>query len=454
MSFTVSAIILASGSGTRAGLDIPKQFLKIGGRPVLEHTIRTFVRCAQFNDIVVVANPQYMHLAREISARSGDSRVRVVEGDASSRQSSSLIGILACSAQFVLIHDAVRPLVSIDLLRRVIGELSTHDAIDVCVPATDTVVVADGDVISDIPPRARMMLGQTPQAFRRDLVLRAHQAAQDAAVTGATDDCGLVHRLGHPVHIVMGERTNMKITHLDDVYVVERLFQVARLRACETDSEGSVALGDALVIGGTKGLGLSIANAMRHHGATVTTVARATRPGVDVGSRESIREFLDALEGRRFATVVYAPGLLIRKSIADYSDEDWDDTLAVNLRGVSLLLRSIGRLLTPGGHFLALGSSSYSLGRAGYAAYSASKAALINLMQGAADELPQYRLNVVSPQRARTTLRTDAFGAEGQAPMLEPDDVASQILAILRSDISGMNFDIRVDAPLVSVNEG
>lgn len=455
MEKKVAAIILASGSGTRTGLDIPKQFLKIAGRPVLEHTLRTFLKCHEFDEIIVVGNPDFMDLTLAISDRLNDPRVSVVSGDRVSRQRSSLNGIKACpTATHVVIHDAARPLISRSLIARVLEKLNSADAVDVCIPASDTVVAKVDDVIREIPPRANMMLGQTPQAFRRDIILDAHLKAVAVGDESVTDDCGLVIKQGVPVHIVTGERTNMKITHLDDIYLIERLFQVARLNDAAELSNLNSKVGRTLVLGGTQGLGKSLSELLQRHQIDVLALGRNTAPAVDVTSKAAVNTFLNnvAEKGVRFDSVVYCPGILIPKRIEDYTEEDWERTFATNLKGVFHLLSRLDTLINPGGQFLALGSSSYSLGRAGYAAYSASKAALINFIQAAADEWPDFRLNVVSPQRARTGLRTNAFGSEAAAGLLDPKFVAERIFDIMKSDLTGMNFDIRVDAPLTPVH--
>jgi len=451
MAVQITAIILASGSGTRTGLNVPKQFLKLAGRAVLEHTLRAFSCCGEFNEIIVVAHPLFVCRTEAIASRVQGIPIRVVPGG-ETRQQSSYKGVLSCpEASHVVIHDGVRPLVSVPLIRRVLRSLMSHDAIDVCIPSPDTVVIRSEEQIDHIPDRANMMLGQTPQAFKRDLILQAHQRAQTDGFINATDDCSLVLRLGHRVFIEEGDRSNMKITHLDDLYVVERLFQVARLGG-GFDVHNHIGIRRALVLGGTKGLGFSLTSLLRTRGVETLAVGRHTDPGVDVSSGESIRTFVSELRKltTAFDCVVYAAGLLLKKSIPEYSENEWDVTFETNLKGVFLFLRELESVLLPGGHFLALGSSSYSLGRAGYAAYSSSKAALINLIQAASDEYPQFRVNVVSPQRAKTNLRAAAFGGEEASDLLNPDDVACSICDILGTDLTGMNFDIRVDTPFLS----
>lgn len=446
----VAGIILASGTGSRTGLDIPKQFLKLAGKPVLEHTLRAFAHCEAIDEIVIVSHPDFMDRVRKIVDSLSEKQIKIVGGGAS-RQDSSYRGILACpEATNVVIHDAVRPLLSPTLIAKVVADLKDHDAIDVCIPATDTIINRLGKYISSIPSRENMMLGQTPQAFRRELILRAHLLAQESGVMDCTDDCGLVLRLKLPVFIEVGEQTNMKITYLNDIYVAERLLQVEGLKVGHGTEVHCVRMKSALVIGGTKGIGESVATLLRQRGVKTLAVGRYTDPRIDVSSSESAQKFLEHIERKklRFDCVIYCPGILIQKTIMDYSERDWDNTYEINLKGVIRLLRRVSRFLNIGGHFLAIGSSSYSRGRAGYSAYSSSKAALINLIQAAAEELPEFRFNVISPQRTATGLRATAFGKQEDAQsLLNPEYIAESVLSILDTELTGMNFDVRIDVP-------
>lgn len=446
----MAGIILASGTGSRAGLDLPKQFLKLAGMPVLEHTLRAFARSGAIDELVVVSHIDFIDYVRNICESISEVPLQIVAGGAS-RQESSYRGILACAeATHVLIHDAVRPLISPSLIKKVVVDMKYHDAIDVCIQATDTIVTKDGDFIRDIPARNNIMQGQTPQAFRRDVILNAHLSAREAGIKDSTDDCVLVLRLNIPIFIEQGERTNIKITYLNDIYIAERMLQVVGLKTGHNVKISIPRIKSALIIGGTKGIGKSIADLLAQRKVTTLAVGRHTHPSIDVSCVESVNKFLECMdkEGKRFDCIIYCPGTLIIKNIENYEEGDWDSTYDVNLKGVYRLLRHVSRFLNKEGHFLVIGSSSYSRGRAGYSAYSSSKAALINLIQAAAEELPRYRFNVVSPQRTATDLRYAVFGKkEDKRSLLSTKDIADNILNILDTELTGMNFDIRIDAP-------
>jgi len=127
----------------------------------------------------------------------------------------------------VLIHDAVRPLVTKDIITNIIKALDKHHAIDVVIPAVDTIVISDGKKILRIPDRKYLYHGQTPQGFRKQVILQTHQLAEKEGFENATDDCSLVLRYALcDVYAVEGSITNVKFTYNVDYYVLDRLFQL------------------------------------------------------------------------------------------------------------------------------------------------------------------------------------------------------------------------------------
>ncbi len=137
------------------------------------------------------------------------------------RQVSSFLGLQACKTKFVMIHDAVRPFVSPEILKRNIAAVQNHRAVDTCIPSADTIVHSeDGDLVTSIPRRKNYLRGQTPQTFESQLIFEAHQKTQ---ATESTDDCSLVLELGHPVAIVAGEEGNIKITTELDIAIAEQM---------------------------------------------------------------------------------------------------------------------------------------------------------------------------------------------------------------------------------------
>ena len=213
----VVAIVVAAGRGQRLPGDVPKQFRLLGGKPVLWHTLCRLDEVERISRIIVVGREEDMGRHEELLRNGGPSKVddRVIRGGVE-RVDSVLAGLRETddSADIVLVHDGVRPRCTRALVDRVIDAAVSSGAAIAAVRATDTVKIATAEgTVSATPDRDAVWQAQTPQAFTRELLMRAF--ATGAVATGATpatDEASLVERLGHPVHLVEGERDNIKIT--------------------------------------------------------------------------------------------------------------------------------------------------------------------------------------------------------------------------------------------------
>lgn len=212
------AVILAAGTGTRAGAGEPKQFrLLANGRTVLETCVAAFMTCGEIDAVCVVSHPDYADKTRRLL---NDDRILVVNGGKERWESSwNAIQALAGEEVNVLIHDCARPFVSHDIIRAVCDALRTHEAVTVAVPSTDTLYRVENGCVAVIPQRADYMRAQTPQAFRLPLIRRAYELAlQDPNGVAVTDDCGIVKHYmpNQPIFIVAGEEKNRKLTYKQD----------------------------------------------------------------------------------------------------------------------------------------------------------------------------------------------------------------------------------------------
>ena len=223
----VAAIIAAGGKGVRAGTPVNKQFVEIGGKPILAHTLRAFEKCDVVEEVVVVAPGDWLFfVAEEIVDRHGFRKVRrVVEGGAE-RQDSVYEGLKALDedVEVVLIHDAARPFVTEREIRQV-AEAARESGAAICaVRPRDTVKRGSEKVVESTLPRGELWLVQTPQGFRRELILRAYERARKESFLG-TDDAGLVERLGEEVVVVEGSYRNFKITTPEDLELARLLIE-------------------------------------------------------------------------------------------------------------------------------------------------------------------------------------------------------------------------------------
>jgi 2-C-methyl-D-erythritol 4-phosphate cytidylyltransferase/2-C-methyl-D-erythritol 2,4-cyclodiphosphate synthase len=224
----VAAIIVAAGAGRRLGSDTPKQWLDLGGRSMLQHSIHAFLDHPRIADLIVVL-PRERPAVALVLKEEAIPRLRVVAGGAR-RQDSVAEGFDAVSqtADVVLVHDAARPFVSAGLIDRTIDAAAVHGAAIAALESRDTVkrVARDADdrVVVETIPRDTIYLAQTPQGFRRDVLAAA--IALGRSGVEATDEAVLAERGGHRVHVVDGDPGNIKITTEDDLLVARQRMAV------------------------------------------------------------------------------------------------------------------------------------------------------------------------------------------------------------------------------------
>lgn len=222
------AVILAGGVGARFGADRPKQLLTIAGQTVLEHSVSAFQQAESIDEIAVVAHAQHHEEMAQLLRQTRFDKLRHVVEGGRERYDSTLAALRLYEGQEVrlLLHDAVRPGLSQDLIAAVCAALDKAQAVNVALPVVDTIIEMDenGHLLR-VPPRERLLRVQTPQGFDRAVLAEAYACALADPAFRATDDCSVVHRyLPHvPIAIVQGEERNMKLTHPEDWAAMERI---------------------------------------------------------------------------------------------------------------------------------------------------------------------------------------------------------------------------------------
>jgi 2-C-methyl-D-erythritol 4-phosphate cytidylyltransferase len=214
-----TAIIPAAGRGLRMGGVRAKQFLELGGEPVLVHALRRFEMCPAIDAIVVVLPSDATAGFVQIAARAGLRKVsRIVPGGAERIDSVArgLAVLPASHSGVVVVHDGVRPFVTADQIAEVVECASTTGAAMLGLSVTDTVKEVEAGAVLRTLDRSRLVLAQTPQAFRYELLREAYDNARREG-WDATDDASLVERLGHRVEVVEGSPYNIKITRPEDL---------------------------------------------------------------------------------------------------------------------------------------------------------------------------------------------------------------------------------------------
>ncbi len=230
---SATAVIVAGGRGVRMASAIRKQYLILGDRPILAHTIQPFYTAAAIERIVLVVPASDTEDCRRriVQSYGFSDKVTMAEGGPD-RQASVYNGLLAAERPGgddhpVLIHDGVRPFVTDREIGACLDEVARSGACILATPATETLKRAGADHrIQETVSRRGIWMAQTPQAFAFRLIREAHERARGEGVSG-TDDASLVERMGHPVTIVFGTRRNIKITAPDDLWMAEAI--LARL---------------------------------------------------------------------------------------------------------------------------------------------------------------------------------------------------------------------------------
>jgi 2-C-methyl-D-erythritol 4-phosphate cytidylyltransferase len=235
----VAAIIPAAGLGTRMGTDVPKQFLELDGMPLVIFTLRRLASCAEITDFFIATRAEDVLVLQDKVAKCGLGRpARVIHGGDTRQQSvANALAQVDSSTEVVLVHDAVRPFVTPEQIGRVIGEARTRGGAILGIPAIDTVkevkrasLPEDVALITTTIPRERIVLAQTPQAFRHEILRDAFRKAQQDDAVGS-DEAQLVERLGHDVFVVLGSERNLKITRPADMELAR--FYLERERRAE-----------------------------------------------------------------------------------------------------------------------------------------------------------------------------------------------------------------------------
>lgn len=450
------AVILAGGSGSRFGRDLPKQFLKVAGKKVIEHTIDVFEHNELIDEIAVVTRSEFISDVEQLVINNHYGKVRKILVGGKERYHSSLSAINAYTddSDNLIFHDAVRPLVNDRIINDCIAALKEYDAVDVAIPVADTIIqVDDADCIAAIPTRSLLRSGQTPQCFKRGVIYKAYEIALSDPLFVTTDDCGVVRKYlpEVPVFVVKGEVFNMKITYKEDLFLVDKLFQLKSQEGNQevlTERTKKQLQSKVLVVfGGSYGIGADVARLAQECGAKVYSFSRSLNQ-VDVGQIEQVEKALREVSEKegKIDYVVNTAGILVKEALSSMEYERIQQSVSVNMLGIiNVAKASYPYLAQTKGSLLAYTSSSYTRGRMMYSIYSATKAAVVNLVQALAEEWSNdhIRINCINPERTKTPMRVSNFGNEPEDTLLKAEQVAIASLNTLVADCTGEVIDVK-----------
>ena len=233
------AIVFAGGVGMRMGSAVPKQFLELNGKPVLAHTLGLFQAHARIDKIVLVVAPAHFDDCRALAAKYGVSKIHRLVACGDSAQGSIYNGLRAALEDFppettVLLHDGVRPYLEPQVIDANIDAVEKYGNAVTYTPCYETIVLSkDGERISALPSRRESYTAQAPQSFRLGEILAAHERirARPEGYTDMVDQATICWTLGIPIHLVRGNRGNVKITTPEDIVMLSALLDWQKRRA-------------------------------------------------------------------------------------------------------------------------------------------------------------------------------------------------------------------------------
>lgn len=223
------AVILAGGNGIRMeGYPVPKQFINLGTRPIIIHTLEKFEYNINIDRILIVMNPDWVEYTTIILKNYNFNKIDTIIEGGKTRQQSSYNALkfyekILKPNDIILLHDAVRPFVDSRIINDCIDCAKEYGAADTAVKTNDTIVSVDNGFISEMPDRKMLYNGQTPQAFKYSVIYQAHKIAVCDNFTNTTDDVRLVLRTGNKVKIVNGDYNNIKITTNSDLDFAKKM---------------------------------------------------------------------------------------------------------------------------------------------------------------------------------------------------------------------------------------
>ena len=212
--------------------DMPKQFLPLGDKPIVVHTLEKFLLCGQFDAIYLGVHPSWVTHMQDLIAQYVKTQKKIVVVPGGGDRNETILNIVEgieadygeSDEHIIVTHDAVRPFVTMRILEENIAAAKEHGAVDTVTPAIDTIVCSkDGRVISDIPDRRMMYQGQTPQSFRMSMMKRLYLSLSEEEKGLLTDACKICIVRDQPVHLVEGEISNLKITTISDYKIAQAM---------------------------------------------------------------------------------------------------------------------------------------------------------------------------------------------------------------------------------------
>ena len=228
------ALIIAGGAGERMGQDIPKQFLTVNEKPVIVYTLEAFQKHPRIDEIAVVCIDGWEKTLMAYAGQFNIDKLKSVFPGGHNGQSSIRNGIMGLKEthsddDIVLIHDAIRPMVSEEIISDCLVKTEQYGCAITVIPCAEAMLeTRDGEISDSSYPRDNLKRTQTPQGFRLGQLVRLHEEALEKGITNSIASCTLMVELGYPVHFSMGSEKNIKLTTVEDLDIFKALLAVKR----------------------------------------------------------------------------------------------------------------------------------------------------------------------------------------------------------------------------------
>jgi len=450
------AIILAGWKWERFWNKLPKQFVKLAWKPVIQYTIEKFNNHSLIDEILVVINKDYITILENIIKQIKLNKTINIIIWWATRQESSYNALKFLEDKVkkednVLFHDAVRPFIDPDIITNVVESLKRYNAVDVAIPVVDTLIKVKDNFIVDIPKRNKFMRWQTPQGFKYWIIKESHERAKKDNFSEVTDDCWLVLKYfpEEKIYVVRWEEKNIKITYPIDIFIANYLIQLWNKIKNTSVNENYFNWKVVVIFWYSSGIWKEIFSLLKSiENCKVYWFSRSN--GVDVRNVKDVQYSLQQVyeKEKRIDIIINTAWVLYKWQLEDLSYHQILEQIEVNyIWSVIVSKESIKYLKQTKWHLILFWSSSYSRWRENYTIYSSTKAALVNFVQWLAEELGKYdiKVNIISPERTLTPMRIKNFWKEPKNKLLDAEDVALVTLKIIESWITWQNVDVRVD---------
>jgi ribitol-5-phosphate 2-dehydrogenase (NADP+) / D-ribitol-5-phosphate cytidylyltransferase len=408
----ITGIILAGGSGGRFGSKIPKQYMSLNGKLVIQYVIDAFNESHLFNEIIVVMDKKYKHLVK--------GEVKIVK-QGKTRKESVLNALKECSNQseIVLFHDSVRPFIKSTDLVQYINNLKDYTAVVTYEPITDALFYGK---------REDFRLVQTPEAFKvKGLREKIDKCDNFVGIYESLHPC--------PIKFIKLNHCNLKITYAEDLYLAEQLMKYESPIKRESD----VYSKDILVLGGTGGIGKSLTNLLLESGAKVDSLGSKD---IDLSKDKII--IPDNLKNKKWDSIIHTAGAYCQDK--EGLLKNYNKIFNVNFKSAIYLLENASNLIKPNGSIIFVGSTAATKGRKNIALYSSTKSALNTLVEGMVEPLKEHkiRVHVVCPAKVATNLQRHINPTANFDEMIQPESIARIIAGYIDFNETGHIVYVKV----------